>query len=247
MTAARHVGALHITAMPSRIHHAGAVVLTHHPAPTMDPMLDVHAVAVDGAHRSVSADARRSSTLQADVPRPCRLARAAPAIACCRVPVARCRVRMARSRVPATRCRVPMARSRVRMACRRAPMARRCVRVACRCVRMARRRVPATRSRAPMARCRVPVARRCVAMARRRVPARRRGTMSLRCRARRCRMRRRTRMLCWRRLRSRCACLLLAPGKSWNHRQKQKHYPLLQPIFIFQNAIHYRLLSTRTC
>jgi len=49
-----------------------------------------------------------------------------------------------------------------------------------------------------------------------------------------------------RRLRSRCACFLLAPGKSWNRHQHEKHYPLLQHILTLENAIHYRLLA-RTC
>src|SRR5580704_9836005 len=59
-------------------------------------------------------------------------------------------------------------------------------------------------------------------------------------------MRGRTCVLCRRRLRSRCACLLLAPGKTRNCHQEQKHYPLLQHIFTLQNPIHYRLLTTRT-
>jgi len=59
-------------------------------------------------------------------------------------------------------------------------------------------------------------------------------------------MRGRACVLCRRRLWSRCACLLLAPGKTRNCHQEQKHYPLLQHIFTLQNPIHYRLLTTRT-
>src|SRR5271168_1235427 len=50
-------------------------------------------------------------------------------------------------------------------------------------------------------------------------------------------------MLGGRGLRSRCAGFLLAPGKSWNRHQQQKHYPPLQHIFALQNTIHYCLLT----
>jgi len=108
MSSAGHVGSLHVAAVPSRVHDARSVVFTHNPNPTVDPMLNVHSVSVDGADRSVGANARLFSTLQTDVPGACWLMRAASS---------------AGPRVPVTRRRVPLA-------CRRVPTARG-IRVAC--------------------------------------------------------------------------------------------------------------------
>jgi hypothetical protein len=158
--------------------------------------------------------------------RGCRAAGSCSTARCGRVTGAR-RVSSRRSRVTGrccvtSRCRVSSRRSRVTGRCR---VAR-------------RRRMP--RRRGVPSRRRVAV---CCCMTGRCRMAGCRPVRLVRCMRRR-RMRRRTCMLCWRRRPgSRCACLLLAPGKSWNRHHEQKHYPLLQPVFVLQNAIHYRLLT----
>ena len=108
MTAARHVGALHITAMSSRIHHAGAVMLTHHPAPTVDAVLNVHAIAINGPNRSIRANVRVSSALQTDVPGAGGVTEVAST--CRRVSVT-CRCAMTRSSISVARGRATTRRN----------------------------------------------------------------------------------------------------------------------------------------
>ncbi len=64
--------------MPPGIHHPRSVVCADDRASTVDAVLDVHAIAVDRANRSILADAGRSSTLQRNVPAPRRRMRDRP-------------------------------------------------------------------------------------------------------------------------------------------------------------------------
>jgi len=59
--------------MPSSVHDARSVVFTHDRPPAVDAMLNVHAIAIDRAHRSILAESRAPASLQGNVPASCRL------------------------------------------------------------------------------------------------------------------------------------------------------------------------------
>src|SRR5208282_870706 len=68
VAAAVNVAALHVSAVPSRVHDARSVVFTHNRAPAVDPMLNVHAAAINRTNLAIGTDACLSSTLQRNVP-----------------------------------------------------------------------------------------------------------------------------------------------------------------------------------
>src|SRR5208282_2094764 len=72
MAAEIAVGTLHVSAMPARVHYARSVVHTHHRAPTVQSIANLHAVAVDRSNLSVGADARGTTTAQRNVSGSCR-------------------------------------------------------------------------------------------------------------------------------------------------------------------------------
>src|ERR1035441_4103008 len=77
--AAVAVAALHVSAVPSRVHDVGSVVFAHNRAPAVDPMLNVHAAAINRTNLAIGTDARLSSTLQRNVPARRSVAARAPA------------------------------------------------------------------------------------------------------------------------------------------------------------------------
>jgi len=50
------------------VHHARSVVHTHHRAPAMQAIVNVHAVTVDRSNLSVGTDARGTTTPQRNIP-----------------------------------------------------------------------------------------------------------------------------------------------------------------------------------
>src|ERR1019366_3576395 len=79
VAAAVDVAALHVSAVPSRVHDVGSVVFAHNRAPAVDPMLNVHAAAINRTNLAIGTDARLSSTLQRNVPARRSVAARAPA------------------------------------------------------------------------------------------------------------------------------------------------------------------------
>src|ERR1019366_7846929 len=71
--------ALHVSAVPSRVHDVGSVVFAHNRAPAVDPMRNVHAAAINRTNLAIGTDARLSSTLQRNVPARRSVAARAPA------------------------------------------------------------------------------------------------------------------------------------------------------------------------
>src|SRR5580658_7963750 len=56
------VGTLHVSAIPTDVHYARSVVHTHHRAPPVQTIANVHAAAVDRSDLSIGSDARRTTT-----------------------------------------------------------------------------------------------------------------------------------------------------------------------------------------
>ncbi len=71
MAAKIAVGALHVSGIPARVHDARSVVHTHHRAPAVQTIANVHAAAVDRSNLSIGADAGRTTASQSDVPGSC--------------------------------------------------------------------------------------------------------------------------------------------------------------------------------
>src|ERR1700678_2337181 len=67
MAATGYIGALHVSAVPAGVYDARSVVHTHNRAPAMHATVNLHAVAVDRANRSVATDVRRSPAAQRNV------------------------------------------------------------------------------------------------------------------------------------------------------------------------------------
>jgi hypothetical protein len=67
VTAAIDIGPLHVSAMASCVDDARSVVRADNRAAAVGSMLDVHAVAVDGANRSIFTNCGGSATFQRDV------------------------------------------------------------------------------------------------------------------------------------------------------------------------------------
>jgi len=226
----------------------------------MDPMLNVHAIFIDGADRPILTDVRRSSTLQTDVPGSRRLMCAASSrswlVPACRgfVPARRRLVptrrwlAACRGLVPARRWLVPARRWLVPTRRGLAP-ARRGLVPARRWLAPARRGLAARRgmgtTRRWLAACRG------MGTTRRWLAARRGMGTTRRWLARACRGTRR-RLSCGRtplrrrlgRTRFRCARvrsagrMFLTPRQRRNYEREQKHQPLLQNLFTCRSAIH---------
>jgi hypothetical protein len=67
MTVANDVGPLHVSAIPPCVHYTHSVMFTHHRAPTVDRVINVHAVVIHGTNLTIGADARGPTAFQRNI------------------------------------------------------------------------------------------------------------------------------------------------------------------------------------